>query len=104
MLGVDVVVDEASPVQAEGFCPYVAAADPAGLSVTLTFTPLDITQDPAGGEEVTGVGEAARWSPVTDELSVWTGSEGLLVGVSPFGVDLDAKDAAVSLAAHVLDG
>lgn len=97
-IGVDVVADTNAPVQTDGFCPYVAMDDPGSLSVTITFTPMDITKDTDGGEAVAGVGQAARWQPVTEELSVWTGDEGVIVMVSPFGIDLDSRQAAIGLA------
>jgi hypothetical protein len=100
-VGTPMVVDEHAPVRAQGFCSYVAATNPDSLAVTLTFTPLDITRD-AGGEAVDGVGQAARWSSTTDELSVWTGDEGLIVMVSPSGIDLDRRQAAVDLATWLL--
>jgi hypothetical protein len=94
------------------FCPYTEVVAPGTTNnfgmepipdeFSLTFTNQNIAvDDGGGGEQVSGVGEAALWNEFTG-LSVWTGQQGLIVsivGEPPAG---DAKTVAIAIAQHII--
>ncbi len=103
-LGHDVVVDSEAPVSASGFCPYTSSDGSGNPAVSITFTPLHVTDDPDlanTSEQLSGVGEAAYWNDSIGELTMWTGTYGVIVDVLTFGTELASADhqaMAVALA------
>jgi hypothetical protein len=103
-IGVDMVVEPNPPRSADGFCPYTVGDDSGSLTADITFTGLDLTQDPGPGETVDEVGERAFWSMI-GELTVWTGHESILVSIQVLGPghdDIDERTASIALARAVI--
>ena len=100
IVGEQMEFDKDAPVQASFFCPYRVKGDTEslGTSVSLTFSKIDLTQDDGGTnpEEVSGVGQRARWNSGIDELAVWTGDHSVLVDVLFYKGD--KKAVAIKLA------
>jgi hypothetical protein len=107
VLGTGMIVDPNPAATASFFCPYTSADGSGDLTVSVTFAPMDLTQDPGAGpaDTVEGVGQRASWSAI-GELTVWTGTESIVVVVDAFGSDqsIDPRTASVDLARAIIGG